>query len=90
MRGDPVSLPLPNRYLLLLSFSYIKHCAYFRGRTDGSLSTVYLLDTPKTWQRKSGKLYVHSCVVAIPHEYPESDNIYTGFKIYELAEICIN
>ena len=25
---------------------------------------------------------IHPCVVAIRHKYPESDNIYTGFKIY--------
>ena len=80
IRGDPLTLPLSNRYAAfkLYVYLFILFIHYRLYKLAAHRQFIY-------WtHNKLGKgiwKVIPSCVVlAIRHEFPEADNVYTGFK----------
>ena len=86
IRGDPLTLPLPNRYVccfqaIRVVYSYCLYILHRSYRLAVHRQFIYWI------RNKLGKgirKVIPSCVVvAIRHKFPEADNVYTWYKIYQ-------
>ena len=89
VRGDPISLPLPNRYVIAVRLPLCANVLYACTCRSYRLA-AYRQFIYWTHSRlgKGIRKVIPSCIVlAIRQEFPEADNVYTGFKIFMNCEL---